>query len=71
MLPGERYSLTNTQFNKKFSKAMEVSKKLLKASNVLGRDGISTNNVAAVDKSRETLDDISRNMAADCRKVDL
>ena len=50
---------------------MEVSKKLLKASNVLGRDGISTNNVAAVDKSRETLDDISRNMAADCRKVDL
>jgi len=50
---------------------MEISKEVLKASNVLDRDGVSMNNVAAVCESRETLDHISRNMATDHRNVDL
>ena len=56
---------TNTCYNKDLSKAMEISKELLKVGNVLGEDSISMNNVAAVYKSRETLDHISRDMAMD------
>jgi hypothetical protein len=71
MLPGEQYTLANACHNKNFSEAVEIGKKLLKVSNVLGRDGISMNNIAAVNKGRDTLDNIHRNMATDCCNVDL
>jgi hypothetical protein len=50
---------------------MEIGEELLKASNILARDGVSTNNVAAVHESGETPDHLSGNVAIDSCNVDL
>jgi hypothetical protein len=71
MLSREQYTFVNTCCNKNFTKAMEISKELSKASNVLGRDGVSTNNVAIGHKGRETLYKLSGNMAINCCDVNL
>jgi hypothetical protein len=52
-------------------KAMEISKELLKASNVFGRDGVSMNDIATGHKGRETLYKLSGNMAINCHYVNL
>jgi hypothetical protein len=50
---------------------MEISKELLKVSNILDRDSISMDNVATAYKRGEALDNLSWNMAMDCCNVDL
>jgi hypothetical protein len=50
---------------------MEIGKGLSKASNILGRDCISTDNITTQNERRETLDNIPRDMAMDCCNIDL
>jgi hypothetical protein len=71
MLSGKQYTLVNACHNKDFLEVVEIGEKLSKVSNVLGRDGILMNNIAAVNKGRDTLDNICRNVATDCCNVDL
>ena len=50
---------------------METGEVLFKMCDVFSSDGISSNNIAAVDESGKTLDHISRDMATNCSNVDL
>jgi hypothetical protein len=71
MLPGKRYTFANTCCDKYFSKAMEIGKGLSKASNVLGRDRVSTDDITTQNERGETLDNVFEDMAMDCCDVDL